>query len=72
MLFSCEELKTDIAQVVKDIRYLGVINQETREQFFHRQSECIDYASVAQLVEQLICNQQVAGSIPVGGSIDYA
>ena len=26
------------------------------------------YSSVAQLVEQLICNQQVAGSIPVGGS----
>ena len=25
-------------------------------------------ASVAQQVEQLICNQQVAGSIPVGGS----
>ena len=27
------------------------------------------YASVAQQEEQLICNQQVAGSIPVSGSI---
>ncbi len=26
------------------------------------------YAEVAQLVEQLICNQQVAGSTPVFGS----
>ena len=26
------------------------------------------YSFVAQLVEQLICNQQVAGSMPVGGS----
>lgn len=25
------------------------------------------YASIAQLVEQLICNQLVAGSIPAGG-----
>ena len=35
---------------------------------------CIDliqlhgYASLAQLAEQLICNQQVVGSIPMGGS----
>jgi hypothetical protein len=28
----------------------------------------IAYAEVAQLVEQLICNQQVAGSNPVFGS----
>ena len=27
------------------------------------------YAAVAQVAEQLICNQQVAGSIPAGGSI---
>ena len=26
------------------------------------------YAEVAQLVEQLICNQQVAGSTPIFGS----
>ncbi len=26
------------------------------------------YAEVAQLVEQLICNQQVAGSSPIFGS----
>lgn len=26
------------------------------------------HASIAQVVEQLICNQQVAGSIPAGGS----
>ncbi len=25
------------------------------------------HAGVAQLVEQLICNQQVAGSIPIAG-----
>ena len=29
-----------------------------------------DSAVVAQLVEQLIRNEQVAGSIPVNGSID--
>ena len=28
------------------------------------------FASLAQLVEQLICNQQVAGSTPAAGSID--
>ena len=27
-----------------------------------------DYAGVAQLAEQLICNQQVAGSSPIAGS----
>ena len=27
------------------------------------------YSSIAQLVEHLICNQEVAGSMPVGGSI---
>ena len=26
------------------------------------------YATIAQLVEHLICNQRVAGSIPAGGS----
>ena len=29
----------------------------------------IEYAGVAQLVEQLICNQQVAGSSPITSSI---
>jgi hypothetical protein len=28
-------------------------------------------ASLAQLVEQLICNQQVVGSTPTAGSIFY-
>ena len=28
-------------------------------------------ADVAQLVEQLICNQQVAGSSPIVGSIEF-
>ncbi len=28
-------------------------------------------ADVAQLAEQLICNQQVAGSSPIVGSIEY-
>jgi hypothetical protein len=27
----------------------------------------VDYASVAQLVEQLICNQRVGGSNPLAG-----
>ena len=27
------------------------------------------YATVAQLVEQLICNQSVGGSSPLGGSV---
>src|SRR5262245_2920311 len=30
------------------------------------------YASVAQLAEQLICNQQVKGSSPFAGSVRYA
>ncbi len=30
---------------------------------------CASYAGVAQLVEQLICNQQVAGSSPIASSI---
>ena len=29
----------------------------------------VKYAALAQLVEQLICNQQVNGSSPLGGSI---
>jgi hypothetical protein len=29
-----------------------------------------EYASLAQLVEQLIRNEQVVGSSPIGGSID--
>ena len=29
------------------------------------------YADVAQLAEQLICNQQVIGSSPIIGSIKY-
>ena len=28
-------------------------------------------AGIAQLVEQLTCNQQVAGSIPAAGSLEY-
>jgi hypothetical protein len=28
-------------------------------------------AGIAQLVEQLTCNQQVAGSIPAAGSVEY-
>ncbi len=31
----------------------------------------IVYAEVAQLVEQLICNQQVAGSSPIFGSQEF-
>ncbi len=30
------------------------------------------FAGVAQLVEQLICNQWVTGSIPVAGSLNEA
>ena len=29
------------------------------------------HATVAQLVEQLICNQQVGGSKPSGGSVNF-
>ena len=35
------------------------------DSFFDR----VEYAIVAQLVEQLICNQQVGGSSPLDGSI---
>jgi hypothetical protein len=31
----------------------------------------VKYAEVAQLVEQLICNQQVVGSTPFLGSVVY-
>ena len=31
---------------------------------------CVMYADVAQLAEQLICNQQVIGSSPIIGSLD--
>ena len=33
-------------------------------------SESFRYADVAQLAEQLICNQQVIGSSPIIGSMD--
>ena len=34
--------------------------------------ECsIKQAALAQLVEQLICNQPVVGSSPIGGSVTY-
>ncbi len=33
--------------------------------------ESLDTAALAQLVEQLICNQQVIGSTPVRGSDSY-
>ncbi len=32
--------------------------------------EYLKYAGLAQLVEQLICNQQVAGSSPIASSKD--
>ena len=35
-----------------------------------RRSRC-GLATVAQLVEQLICNQSVGGSSPLGGSLFY-
>ena len=35
---------------------------------YHDKCVKLVYAPVAQLVEQLICNQLVAGSSPVGGS----
>ena len=34
-------------------------------------SYALPIAGVAQLVERLICNQQVAGSTPVAGSISF-
>ena len=34
-------------------------------------NQCSKYAEVAQLVEQLTRNEQVAGSIPVFGSKSY-
>ena len=34
--------------------------------------QCYLRARVAQLVEQLICNQRVAGSTPVSGSILFS
>lgn len=40
-------------------------NQLPRE-YKRRETRC---AVVAQLVERLICNQDVTGSIPVGGTI---
>ena len=32
-------------------------------------SVCFNFAGVAQLAEQLTCNQQVVGSIPIASSI---
>jgi hypothetical protein len=32
---------------------------------------CLAKAGIAQLVEQLICNQQVVGSNPTAGSVQY-
>ena len=37
-----------------------------------RSACCAARATLAQLVERLIRNQQVAGSIPAGGSIPFA
>ena len=36
----------------------------------HLTNSFISYADVAQLAEQLICNQQVIGSSPIIGSLD--
>ena len=37
---------------------------------FRPEAPSLHFAGVAQLAEQLICNQQVAGSIPVTSSIN--
>ena len=37
------------------------------EPYWSHLNEIIKYADVAQLAEQLICNQQVIGSIPIVG-----
>ena len=36
-----------------------------------RRSTTTHEAGIAQLVEQLICNQQVIGSNPIAGSVEY-
>ena len=45
-------------------RYLSMVNTLSCSSMVERRPV---YAPLAQLVEQLICNQQVAGSSPVGG-----
>ena len=46
---------------------------ERENEIFGRHAESIvkrEYADVAQLAEQLICNQQVIGSSPIIGFLD--
>ena len=40
------------------------------EPYWSHLNEIIKYADVAQLAEQLICNQQVIGSSPIIGFLD--
>ena len=46
-----------------DFRYNYVVNSKALDA-----APMAAYATIAQLVEHLICNQGVAGSIPAGGS----
>ena len=43
---------------------------EKKKLLYRYNKECNKQADVAQLVEQLICNQPVVGSSPTVGSID--
>jgi hypothetical protein len=50
--------------------YFGVISLTTA-MGHGDQPESVAWARVAQLVERLTCNEDVAGSTPVSGSIWY-
>ena len=49
---------------------LGVILRARKQGFRAARNRKNSYADVAQLAEQLICNQQVIGSSPIIGFLD--
>ena len=53
---------------INQVRFLSVATKFSNIVLNKFGGDPVENASLAQLVEQLICNQQVIGSSPIGGS----